>query len=263
MPALAALNRAFPPLRRLITDLRPGVRSSAPTLRANLPLVRQLRGLLSRPELRGLMADLRPAVPQLARLTSRSVPLMEQTRAASSCQNEVILPWSRDRIEDKTFPVTGPVYEDSLKALPGLAGESRTGDANGQWFRVLVSGGLYSIPNGVGGFMLTDRPLLGTNPPPGPRSPLKPGVPCETQQQPDLRTIPGELPTARRAVVPASKRAAYERLLARTVAQARKAVKASPAARRQGLRVSSKPVTAADIGALRALRDRLARKAGR
>ena len=35
----------------------------------------------------------------------------------------------------------GPVYQELPKPFPGLAGESRSGDANGQWFRVLAAGG--------------------------------------------------------------------------------------------------------------------------
>ena len=75
------------------------------------------------------------------------MPLYEQVAPASSCQNEVILPWTKDKIDDKTFPATGPVYEESLKALPGLAGESRSGDANGQWFRVLLDGAELRLPD--------------------------------------------------------------------------------------------------------------------
>jgi len=128
-------------------------------------------------------------VPALARLQRASVPLYEQVRAASSCQNEVILPWTRDRIEDKTFPATGPVYQESTKPLPGLAGESRSGDANGQWFRVLAQPGLYSTEVGNGMKMLSQEPIMGANPPkPAGRPPLRPDVPCETQEPPDLRT---------------------------------------------------------------------------
>ncbi|HEX6389610.1 MAG TPA: MlaD family protein [Solirubrobacteraceae bacterium] len=263
MPALAALNAAFPPLRRLIRDLRPGVRSSAPTLRANLPLVRELRGLLSKPELRGLVSDLRPTVPALAKLNRATIPLMSQTRLASSCQNEVILPWTKDKIEDKAFPAVGPVYDEAPKAFPGLAGESRVGDANGQWFRVLVGGGLFSVPNGNGGIMLNDSPLLGANPPPGPRPPLKPDVPCETQEQPDLRTIPAGVGASHRAVVPESKQDDMQRLVARAVKQVRGELKDLPARLRKGLTVSSKPATKQDLALARALRDRLLKGKGR
>ena len=187
--ALAALNDAFPPLRRFVADLRPGVRSSLPAIEAQIPFVRQLRGLVQPDELRGLAADLRPTVPSLAQLNKATIPLLEQVREASSCQNEVILPWSVDKIEDPDFPAIGPVYQEQPKPLIGLSGESRTFDANGQYFRVTLNAAQYATATGNGRFLLTDKPLTGANPPrPNGRSPLRPDVPCETQQAPDLRT---------------------------------------------------------------------------
>jgi len=193
-PALRALNAAFPPVRRLIRDARPAVRSSSPTLDAAVPFVEQVRGLVSEPELRGLSRDLRPVVPSLTALERRTVPLFTQVREASSCQNEVVLPWSKDTIEDKTFPAEGPVYQEATKPLPGLAGESRSGDANGQWFRVMVAAPKFAYPFGADRFFFTGNPIQGVNPPVPEnhkRSPLRPDVPCETQEPPDLRTIPG------------------------------------------------------------------------
>jgi hypothetical protein len=172
------------------------VQNSAETLDAQIPFVRQLRGLVSPAELRGLTRDLRPTVPSLARLNKATIPLLDQVRAASSCQNEVVLPWSLDKIDDDVFPAVGPVYQEQPKALVGLAGESRTFDANGQWFRVQLNGAQYATPSGDDRFLLTDRPILGQNPPrPAQRSPLRPDVPCETQQQPDLRTREAPPPT--------------------------------------------------------------------
>jgi phospholipid/cholesterol/gamma-HCH transport system substrate-binding protein len=187
--ALAALNRAFPPLRRFVADLRPGVRSSLPSINAQIPFVRQLRALVQPDELRGLAAELRPTVPALVELNEATIPLLEQVRPASSCQNEVILPWSVDKIEDPDFPAIGPVYQEQPKPLIGLAGESRTFDANGQYFRVALNAAQYATAVADGRFTLTDRPPVGANPPmPAQRSPLRPDVPCETQEQPDLRT---------------------------------------------------------------------------
>jgi virulence factor Mce-like protein len=193
-PALRTLNAAFPPVRRLIRDARPAVRSSGPTLDAAVPFVQQVRGLVSEPELRGLSRDLRPVVPSLTALERRTVPLFGQVREASSCQNEVVLPWSKDTIQDKAFPAKGPVYEEATKPLPGLAGESRSGDANGQWFRVMVAAPKFAYPFGTDKFFFTGNPIQGVNPPVPEnhkRSPLRPDVPCETQQPPDLGTIPG------------------------------------------------------------------------
>jgi phospholipid/cholesterol/gamma-HCH transport system substrate-binding protein len=188
-PALGELNEAFPPLRALAVELRPGVESSGPTIDAALPFVRELNGLVSPRELRGLAADLRPTVPALAALVERSLPLYRQVRAASSCQNEVILPWTRDTVPDEHFPAQGRVFEEMPKPLPGLAGESRSGDANGQWFRVLAAGGKNLVTMKPGVFATTAEPLLGANPPkPEARPPLRADVACETQEPPDLRT---------------------------------------------------------------------------
>jgi phospholipid/cholesterol/gamma-HCH transport system substrate-binding protein len=194
-PALAALNASFPGLRGFARDLRPGVRSSGPTIDVSMPLLRQLRGLVSQSELRGLAADLHPTIPSLARFTRDSVPLNQQIRQSASCQNEVILPWSHDRIQDDKFPSTGPVYTELPKPFPGLAGESRSGDANGQWFRVLASGGTNLVQFDPGVFGTTALPILGVNPRrPARRPPLNNQVPCETQQPPDLRSNPAAPP---------------------------------------------------------------------
>ncbi len=261
-PALAALNRAFPPLRRFVADLRPGVRSSGPALDASLPFAKQVRRLVGASELRGLSSDLRPIVPSLAKVSKLSVPLYEQTRLASSCQNEVILPWSLDTIEDKAFPAIGPVFQDSLKALVGLAGESRTGDANGQWFRVLVSGGTYVTPLGNGQLFLTDTPVGGVNPRPPVkgRSPLRNDVPCETQQAPDLRSVPGPAPTgSRKATVPAggAGREVYDTYVEKAMDFMRKDIKA----RKLPLKLSEKPATLDTIAKVRAAAQRAQRGA--
>jgi len=198
MPALAALNRSFPPLRALAVELRPGVQNSEETIDVSLPFVRELRGLVSEAELRGLAADLRPTVPDLAALVERSIPLYRQVRRAASCQNEVIHPWSMDTVPDKQFPAQGRVYEEAPKPLPGLAGESRSGDANGQWFRVLAAGGKNLVTFKPGVFGTTPEPLLGANPPkPQKRPPLDADAPCETQEPPDLRSNPAAPPPQR------------------------------------------------------------------
>jgi virulence factor Mce-like protein len=199
-PALKSLNDSFPGVRRLIVDFRPAVRSSGPALDASRPFIHEARGLVRASELKGLVADLRPLVPDLARLNANLPPLYEKVRAASSCQNQVILPWSHDTVPDPNFPATGQVYQEGVSGLPGLAAESRSGDANGQWARVLASNGtnVYAV-GGVDPvlgqrFALSNFPLMGANPPAAPRPPSRYDVPCETQQPPDLRTIPGQAP---------------------------------------------------------------------
>jgi phospholipid/cholesterol/gamma-HCH transport system substrate-binding protein len=198
MPALAELNEAFPPLRALAVELRPGVQNSEETLDAATPWVRELRGLVSPAELRGLADHLEATVPDLAALVERSVPLYRQVRRAASCQTQVLEPWAQDTVPDAQFPAHGKVFEEAPKPLPGLAGESRSGDANGQWFRVLAAGGKNLVTFKPGVFGTTPEPLLGTNPPkPQKRPPLNPDAACETQQNPDLRTVAGSPPEQR------------------------------------------------------------------
>jgi virulence factor Mce-like protein len=219
LPALLALNEAFPSVRAFARDFLPATRSSGPALDASLPLVRQLRGLLSEDELGGLVKALRPTVPSLTRLNRRTPALYEQVRLASSCQNEQILPWSKDTIEDPVFPAVGPVFVESTKPFSGLAGESRSGDANGQWFRVLLSGGVFAYPQAGGNILQSAAPLMGVNPPPPAQltRPYRPDVPCETQEDPDLRSTPAEIPNETRITVDDT--AGYQKVVDRAKAE--------------------------------------------
>ena len=186
-PALAALDASFPAVRTLAAALRPAVRSSLPAIDAAIPWAVQARGLVSKPELRGLVADLRPTVPALEKLTRSSLQLYPQVRLAASCTNEVLLPWTKLSVPDSHFPVKGDVASESVKWLPGIAGESRSGDANGQWFRVGAGGGPQMIGFGGGTFGTALFPIQGSQPSkPASPPPLKPGVACETQQTPNL-----------------------------------------------------------------------------
>jgi virulence factor Mce-like protein len=197
--ALGALNESFPPTRRLIADLRPATRSSLAALTTGVPLTRQLRGLVSRPELRGLVRDLRPVVPNLVELNRGGVGLQGEIRALASCQLEVYLPTLEEKIPDPNIPAPGKVYEEAPKPLVGLAGESRSYDANGPWARVLAKGANYAYAGYNGNFTLTGAPVQGVNPPKKQGQlppPLRPDVPCETQERPDLRTRIQEPPQA-------------------------------------------------------------------
>ncbi|MEJ7893754.1 MAG: MlaD family protein [Solirubrobacteraceae bacterium] len=193
--ALGALNTAFPPLRRLVADLRPTVREAGPALDAQLPLLRQLSGLVSGPEARGLVRDLRDVVPDLAELNEDGVSLQKQLRLLSSCTNEVLTPWRTDTVPDAQFPASGPVFQEQVKWLPGIAAESRNFDANGQYIRSLVNGFNFRFSGANGTQFLSGQEIQGVNPPKADsRPPLRRDVPCETQEAPDLGSIPGAAP---------------------------------------------------------------------
>ena len=252
LPALDALNASFPSVRAFVKDFRPGVRSTGPAIDASLPFIRQVRNLVQPAELRGLARDLRATVPSLARLTESQVPFSRQGRELSSCANEVILKWSQDTIQDKQFPATGPVFQEFAKPLPGLAGESRAGDANGQWFRVSLAAPSVAVPNPSGGFtVMPNGPMLGTNPPKGKRPPLRPDVPCETQVQPDLRTEATPAPRNQiRAKIPSDRLDDYQEVVEKAVSTLRKEIKAKGLDDRY--QVTSKPADAKTL--LEALR---------
>jgi phospholipid/cholesterol/gamma-HCH transport system substrate-binding protein len=246
LPAFAALNNAFPAVRRLVVDFRPAVRSSGPALDAGIPLITQLRGLVSKPELQGLVHDLRPTVPALARLNTATVPLLQQSRLLSSCANHVILPWSHQTVPDPNFPATGQVFQESPKSLVGLAGESRTGDANGFWFRVLLNAGAYAYNLGGGSFAMTAFPLLGANPPKALARPaLRPDVPCETQTPPNLNTVIGAPPASANANAnsPAAQ-ALYAKLKVRAITWLRGQL----AQQNASLRAQGKPTVNLKVG---------------
>jgi phospholipid/cholesterol/gamma-HCH transport system substrate-binding protein len=242
-PALKALNDSFPALRAFVKDFRPAVRSSGPALDASIPFAREARRLVSRPELRGLVADLRPTVPDLAALNKVSIPLYEQVSQASVCQNEVILPWANDKIVDQTFPATGKVYEEAPKPLGGLAGESRSGDANGQWFRVYGGTGTIASSLGTDQIFLFSEPPVGVNPiKPVRRTSLRPDVPCETQQPPDLRSDPGPPPPSRRIRISPSRKDDYAKLVKDVMGDLRKQAKQRGGSTAK-FRVTAKPLT--------------------
>ena len=189
--AFDALNGAFPDVQRFARDARPGVRSLGPTVDATLPLIRQLRGLVQESELGAFARNLRSATPPLAQVAKTGVSVLGRLRELSSCANNVLVPFGDDKLEDKAFPTKGPVYQDLAKFLPNLAGESRSFDANGPYFKAQGAGGAETLNIGNGLFGTVAEPIVGNNPPPiRQRPPLEPGVPCETQQPPDLRSIP-------------------------------------------------------------------------
>jgi virulence factor Mce-like protein len=196
--AFGELNRAFPPLRRLVTELRPAARAARPALDAQLKLVPELRRLMSRGELLGLANELRPLVPELVHLNEGGVPLQEQARLLSSCSLQVSLPTLESKVPDKHIEPTGMVYEEGVKWMPGIAGESRSFDAHGQYIKTLAQTANYAYALGDGRFYFTTKPIQGVNPPKAAKGhpPLRPDVPCETQEPPDLRTVVGDPPRA-------------------------------------------------------------------
>jgi phospholipid/cholesterol/gamma-HCH transport system substrate-binding protein len=209
-PAFANLNASFPALRAFAREALPGVRTTSETLDVATPFIREVRRLVSKRELRGLVADLRPTVPRLARLANETIPFLEQARTLSSCANEVVLPWSQDTVVPvdpadqypNTLDPRGRVFEEAFYGLSGIKSESRSGDANALYARVLGAGGLNTIeiPGTPGG--LQDQvgtlpfPLQGVLPAltDSEKPDFHPEIGCETQEPPNLEAGVGSIP---------------------------------------------------------------------
>jgi phospholipid/cholesterol/gamma-HCH transport system substrate-binding protein len=242
-PALDSLNAAFPDVRRFARDARPGIRSLGPTVVATLPLISQLRGLVQENELGVLARNLRSATPPLVQVAKTGVSVLSRLRELSSCATNVIVPFGDDQIQDKAFPTHGPVYQDFAKFLPNLAGESRSFDANGPYFKVQGAGGAETVNIGNGLFGTVAEPIVGNNPPPiRRRPPLRPDVPCETQEPPDLRSIPkGPPPTVDTSTAASREREAKAQTTA--VAVLRRELKAKGS----DVKVLDRPITLGEI----------------
>jgi phospholipid/cholesterol/gamma-HCH transport system substrate-binding protein len=202
-PALFKLNRDFPALRAFAREALPGVKSANKALDYANPWIGQVRQLISQNELRGLVDDLRPTIPDLASLSSASLPFLEQVRALSSCFNHTVIPWSETPVPNQDGdPPAKEVFKEFAYGLVGVAGESRSGDANGQEFRVLGAGSA----NTIAPFPTPDlaQPLTGVVPFPllgaqpaiqsSAKTPFHPDDPCENQDPPDLHSEVGDVP---------------------------------------------------------------------
>lgn len=197
-PALQSINRAFPSIRAFARDALPGMRSNNATLDAQIPFVKQLRGLVGRGELRTLVPILRDTVPTIAKLNKSQARSFEQSRALAACQNKVLLPFSKEPVPDPDFPENSgqPFYKSSPRAFVGLAGESRMQDANSPFFRVVAGGGPTTlVSTGETGEQYFAQPLFpldGVRPIMPPKRPVfRPNIPCELQEPPDLNAVGG------------------------------------------------------------------------
>jgi phospholipid/cholesterol/gamma-HCH transport system substrate-binding protein len=201
-PALQSLNSALPSLRAFAREALPGTRAASPTLDAQIPLVRQLRALVSKEELQGLAHDLRDALPDIIHLNKGSTKTFKYTRALSSCQNNVLVPFAHEPIPDPDFDTDNadddnsgePWYKQQQRAFVGLAGESRLFDGNSSFFRVQAGGGpVQLVTTGEAGQDYFSRqlfPIEGVRPvspvSDEDRPKFRPDQPCEVQEVPDL-----------------------------------------------------------------------------
>jgi len=198
-PALANLNRAFPPTRAFAREILPGVRETGPTINAAFPWIGQTRKLVSPQELQGLAQDLRRATPSLNRVTNATLKLLPQVDLADRCALGVVLPTGEKVIPDPPFTSGIPNYREFWQSLVGLAGEGAGFDGNGYFTRVFSGGGNIPVhstplPGTLEQFSNAVLQPQGSRPAkPSRRPPFNGSFRCYRNTPPDLsaRTGPG------------------------------------------------------------------------
>lgn len=199
--AFLHLNTAFPPLRAIARDLRPGVREIPATIAAARPWLRQANPLLSNAELGAIAADLEDATPGLARATNLGLSLLPEIGLTSRCASDVLIPAGNTVIDNGggSYPATTgqPNIRELLYSFVNIAGESQSFDANGQYVRFQAGGGpqLTRMAKAGGGFQNSEVfgntivPPLGVRPQlPGAKPPYRPDVPCDQNPVPDINS---------------------------------------------------------------------------
>jgi phospholipid/cholesterol/gamma-HCH transport system substrate-binding protein len=201
------LNQAFPPLRAIARDLRPGVREIPGTIAAARPWLRQANPLLSNAELGEIAADLKNATPGLARAVSASIRpsggLLNQVGLVSRCASEVLVPAGNVVIDNAggTYPITTgqPNIRELFYSFVNIAGESQSFDGNGQYVRFQAGGGPQLTRMAKPGGSFQDNEVfanmafapLGTRPRlPTQKPPYRPDFPCDQNPVPDINGAP-------------------------------------------------------------------------
>ena len=203
LPALAVAQRRVPAAAALHPRRRgPAVRSVGPGARREHPVRPSscAAGAAVRAARPGRTTCV-PTVPALARSEARRCRSTSRSAPASSCQNEVILPWTQDKIQDTDFPADRP----GLRGVDQAARRPRRREPLRRRQRPVVprarlAGGNYAYPAGQQllpdaasrSWASTRRRRRRTYP-----RPFKPDVPCETQQPPGPALRPASpAPTA-------------------------------------------------------------------
>jgi len=206
-PALTAIDRALPPVRRLAGTLSPSL-AAAPSLLGRLtPIVRRLAAVLA-PGSRGpLVNALTATFQQLPSILAQLAGAFPVSKQITDCLRTHVLGVLTKSVPDGSLSTGRPVLQDFLHFLPNLAGASGSFDGDGPYTRFLAGAG----PNTLSGSVLGQK-LVATGPPgtkklEGARpqwvgdltaSDFRPDVPCTSQPVPSLaaRSVPPDFNSA-------------------------------------------------------------------
>lgn len=206
--SLASLNATLPVLRGWARSFEPSIAELPGFIEAADPWLDQADPLLSKQEAGGLIVDLRKSMPGLTGAAKSGIGTLEEIGLLSRCTSDVLVP-TGDQVIDDQFTTGGPNYREFFYASTNIAGESGEFNGNGPALRLTPSVGdqMVTAPNPypfpdrtVPGEPKSDKELwgfmnqapLGTQPQLGGVPPMKPTVPCHTNDVPDVNSGLGQ-----------------------------------------------------------------------
>jgi virulence factor Mce-like protein len=203
--AFTALNELFPTARAFVREARPGIRALPETLRLANPLLDQAARLIGPDELPALLARLDPALHELRVLEPQLGRLLGSLQPITECVRTNALPTLKKPVVDPPLTTGQPIYRELLDVTVGLASATQNFTGNGQAVRYHAGFGDQLVTTGKAPTLgeplvgLTSEPLLGSRPRfTGSPPPFRPGVPCGSQEPPDLAAETGPAPRQRR-----------------------------------------------------------------
>jgi ABC-type transporter Mla subunit MlaD len=162
-PALAAIDRALPPLTRLAMALTPTLRQAPPLLtRVTAAVQGVIRAVnpVSRPL---LLSSLRTTLVDFPVVLTDVGSLFKSTKSATDCLRTHIVRMLESQVRDGALSTNEPVWKDFVHFLPSLSSASGQYDANGPYIRTLLGGGNNGLQTGLGSVPGIGQ-LVGTSP---------------------------------------------------------------------------------------------------
>jgi virulence factor Mce-like protein len=198
--ALAAIDRALPPLVNLGHALEPTLKASPPLIDQVTQSVEQLATVVAPPERARLLTTLNATFTQFPTILRQLATVFPVTKQVTDCLLTHVIPIFRQQIPDGSLSSGRPVWQDFAHFLPGVAGASGSFDANGPYTRVLAGAGTNSLTGGLLGSIPILGQLVGASPPGGSSllgarpswagdmtsADFHPEAPCASQRVPSL-----------------------------------------------------------------------------
>jgi virulence factor Mce-like protein len=153
-PALAAIDRALPPVVSLASALDPSLKVAPPLINDVTDVVNQLAAIVAPMERTRLLIALNTAFTAFPDTVRQLGELFPITKAVTDCLRTHVTPILTQAVNDGSLSTGRPVWQDFVHMLSGLASATQDFDGNGYWTRLISS-------VGNNGISIGKLPLLG------------------------------------------------------------------------------------------------------